>query len=344
MSSKSLHRYLGLVLCLIMLSISVTGVLLLWKKEYLWLTVEGGREPVNVSLLAEAIDTIEASYDEDELVFIQLNSEDLSLHKVFLSDRRYAWHKQRGDKIQQWSGNQRWEDLILDLHHRFLLGNTIGLNMAGLGGLLLLPLIFLGLIIWWPRRSWLRFAVVPRSFERAVLMRSHGNLGALFALPFVLLAFTGVILIYPTESRLVLLDSVGAGGSAIIQTEAFDSSNGLPSWASLIESARLKFPGSKIRSVQPASSTSPNRTVYLQQRDTWDRLGRTSLKFHPNGELTIKDELQQSSAKRVFDFSYPLHTAKLGLLYRLIMTLVGLALAFLCLLGLLSYLKSLSKN
>jgi uncharacterized iron-regulated membrane protein len=45
------------------------------------------------------------------------------------------------------------------------------------------------------------------------------------------------------------------------------------------------------------------------------------------------------TAKRIFGFSYPLHTAKLGLVYRLFSTLVGLGLALLSLLGLVSYLK-----
>ncbi|MBL4672334.1 MAG: PepSY domain-containing protein, partial [Arenicella sp.] len=152
MSIKLFHRYIGLLLCLIMLSISITGVILVWKKEYLWLSVDGARQVADPNMLAKAIENIEASYDDGEVTFIQLYSEDLSIHKVFLSDRRYAWHNQRGDKVQVWSGNQRWEDFFLDLHHRFLLGNKIGLNIAGFGGLLALPLLVLGFILWWPRR------------------------------------------------------------------------------------------------------------------------------------------------------------------------------------------------
>jgi len=106
---------------LILLSISITGVILIWKKEYLWLSVDGARQTVDPKLLPEAIDNIESSYASGEVAFIQLYSEDLSIHKVSLSERRYAWHNQRGDKVQVWSGNQRWEDFFLDLHHRFLM-------------------------------------------------------------------------------------------------------------------------------------------------------------------------------------------------------------------------------
>ena len=81
MSIKLFHRYIGLLLCLIMLSISLTGVVLIWKKEYLWLSVDGARESVDTSLLAKAIENIEASYADDEVTFVQLYSEDLSIHK-----------------------------------------------------------------------------------------------------------------------------------------------------------------------------------------------------------------------------------------------------------------------
>jgi len=339
MSIKLLHRYVGLLLCLIMLTISLTGVILVWKKEYLWLTVDGARDTVNTQLLSTAIEAIETSYESDEVIFIQLHSEDLSIHKVFLAGRRYAWHDQHGRQIQIWSGNQRWEDFFLDLHHRFLLGNTIGLNIAGFGSLLLLPLIVFGLVLWWPRRNMISLGMAPRSLRRGALMQSHGNIGGVFALPIIILAITGVILVYPVESRTVLLGATGQGGAATIQNETYDASNGLPAWSELILIAGEKFPESEIRSVQPSSSKSAKRSVNLQQRDGWHRLGRTSLKFHENGELLIEDELAQPMAKRVFGFSYPLHTAKLGLLYRLLASIVGLAFALLCVFGFMSFLK-----
>lgn len=343
MPIKLFHRYLGLALCLVMLSISMTGVFLVWKKEFLWLTVESSREEVDTRWLAKAIDNIEASYAKDEVIFIQLHSEDLSIHKVFLSGRRYAWHNQRGEKIQIWSGHERWEDFVLDLHRRFLLGNTIGLNIVGFGGLLVLPLIVFGLIIWWPRRKLLSRGLLFRCSEPGALVASHGNIGGVFALPISLLVISGVILVYPVESRVVLLESIGAN-QATTKAGSFDVSNGMPNWSSLIQIAREQFPESRIRSVQPSSTKSAKRSVNLQQKVGLHRLGRTSLKFFGSGVLVIEDELKQPRAKRVFGFSYPLHTAKLGWFYRLFVTFVGLAFSLLCVLGLVSYFKALSVN
>ncbi|MBL4673726.1 MAG: PepSY domain-containing protein [Arenicella sp.] len=170
-------------------------------------------------------------------------------------------------------------------------------------------------------------------------MVSHANIGAIFCLPILLLTITGVILVYPQESKVVLLESLGADGQAIVENTIFDASDGLPTWSTAIEMAKNKFPESRIRSVQPSSIKSNRKSVNLQQKEGWHRLGRSSLTSHANGELTIQDELAQLRAKRVFGFSYPLHTAKLGLVYRIFITLVGLGFAFLSLLGLISYLK-----
>ena len=339
MTISLIHRYLGLALCALVFSISLTGVVLVWKKEFLWLTLDAAREVIDVDTLPRAIDNIEASYAQNELIFIQLYSEDLSIHKAFLSGRRYAWHDQAGKQIQLWSGNDRWEDFVLDLHHRFLLGNTIGLNIAGFAGVLLIVLIAFGLIIWWPRRASISFGIWPRYRHRYAWLKAHGNIGGLFAAPILLLSLTGVILVYPIEARFLLLESIAADETVVEKIEHYNADGNFHSWAKLISLAREIFPESRIRSIQVGSIESPKRSVNLQQKNGWHRLGLTSLKFHSNGELVIIDELKKNKVKRVFNFSYPLHAAKLGIFYRITVSLIGLMLAALCIFGLISFLK-----
>lgn len=341
MQLNVIHRYLGLVLSVLMLIISITGTLLLWKKEFLWLDFPQSRQTTDRSLLPSAINSIEAQYAADEVIFIQLYSEDLSLHKVFLSDRRYAWHNQAGDQLEQWSRNGRFEDWLLDLHHRLLLGNKVGLQVAGFGGLFLMPLLLIGLLLWWSRRRTLGLGLWPKRMKRGALLVSHGNVGAVFSIPIFMLALTGVILIYPSESRFVLLNGfTEQGAPAIVKTQSYDASAGLPSWQIAIQNVYKRYPGSKVRSVTPSTSNNNARTVAFQQPSGWHRLGRSSLKFTLDGQLFVKDELQQDRAKRVFSFSYPLHTAKLGFWYKIAISFVGFAFSLLCALGLVSYFKS----
>jgi len=216
------------------------------------------------------------------------------------------------------------------------------------GGLLLMPLLIAGIIIWWPRRRALRLGLLPKSSERGVLIRSHGNIGGIFALPICLLTLTGVILVYPVEARRLLLDPQE---KAIISTSTLSDApyrqfedivevGQLPSWSDLIELADTVFLGSQIRSVRPASEKYPNRRVNVQQKEGWHRLGRSYIEVNRSGTLTTKDALSETKRMRIFNFSYPLHTAKLGLAYKLVLTMVGLAFGFLCVIGLWSFLQS----
>lgn len=335
---KRIHHYLGLLLCLIMLSISITGCLLVWKPEYLWLTIAQARETQNhePGLIADAIDSIEKHHPSGSIKLVQIFSEDLTLHKVFLSDKQYAWHDQRGKLIEQWGSNERIEDWLLDLHHRFLLGNTIGLNIAGFGGLLLIPLILIGLFIWWPRRRLLKTGVVPKSMRHGSLMRSHGNLGSLSIIPILIVSISGVILVYPTEARNILLPT---SNNDALPTLVDSHTSPITSWSDRLSTARALYPKSTIRWISPATAKYPNFSVGLQQQQAWNRMGNTTLSFIDGALTSNQNALGRSAAVRLMDFTFPLHVGKLDLWYRLLLTLFGLSLGSLSVLGLTSYIR-----
>jgi uncharacterized iron-regulated membrane protein len=319
-----------------MLSISLTGCLLIWKPEYLWLTIYQARETQNheSGFLVDAIESIEKHHPSGSIKLIQIFSENLALHKVFLSNQQYAWHDQRGDLVQQWGSKQRIEDWLLDLHHRFLLNNTIGLNIAGFSGLLIIPLISIGLCIWWPRRRFLNIGVIPNSVRHTSLVRSHGNLGFLSIIPILIVSISGVILIYPTQSRDLLLPKAKPN---LMASSVESHAPPITSWSDRLSTASSLYPQSRIRWVSPATQKYPNFSVGLEQQQTWNPMGNTTLSFI-NGALTSnQNALTRSTAVRVMDFTLPLHTGKLGLWYRLLLTLFGLSLGSVSVLGLASY-------
>ncbi len=323
-----------------MFCISVSGTLLLLKREYLWLTIPAARAPLQTALIPSMLDAVEASYAEDELRFVQLNSHALGIHKIFLSERRYAWHDQYGKQLQLWSGNERVEDWILDFHHRFLLGNTVGLNMAGFSGLLIVFVMLAGFYLWWPRRRAWRLGLKIKYGERAEYLRTHSNLGATIIVPLMLLAITGVILVYPSESRFVLQNGFSSTPPALsVSRQAIDSPKWNNTWAEQIGYALEQFPQAQLKWVQPASETSSERVIGLAQRGAWDATGKTSIRFADTNLAVIKDARRQTASVRAVDFSYSLHTGDLHLAYRMLMVLVGLGLSWLCVLGLRSYLS-----
>lgn len=338
MKLKRVHRYLGLGLVAVMLVISVTGVMLLWKREYLWLTIPQARETVQLSAesIANSLVKMQNHYAPYELRMVQLGSENLSLHRAFLSDKRYAWHAQGGEQLALWSGSDRFEDWLLDLHHRFLLGNTIGLNIAGFGGLLLVPLMLMGLVLWWPRRRMRKLGIFPQSHARGAWMLSHGNLGAMAILPIFLISITGVILVYPSEARWVMLDGFGAPAEVAKKHIQLDAQ---PTLRAALEIASTQFVNSRPRWISLPSQERRSFAIGIQQATAWNRMGTTSLTFSEEGLLTINDAQTHRRWRRVFDFSYPLHAAKLSWPLRLLLSLIGLGLCLLCCYGLGSFLK-----
>jgi len=267
-----------------------------------------------------AIEKIKSAYPDSNVQLIQLYSEGLSIHKVFLSERRYAWHDQRGNQLQVWTANQRVEDWLLDLHHRFLLG---------------MPLLLVGLFLWWPWRRSFKLIFWPRTSQRPNLMRAHTNLGAVFCLPIMLTVLTGVILVYPSESRFVLVDKFGDSSPPLTQTVTIEETPF--SWRNALTLVTERFPEAQVRWVSTGTEHNAQAVVGIQQAKEWNRLGMSSIRFSSQHDILINDALRQPMAERVFEFSYPLHTAKLGFWYRLLLSSVGLALAGLCLFGLFSF-------
>lgn len=352
-SFRKIHRWLGLTLCLILLSISCTGVILIWKKEYLWLNLPQAREVINNnhSSLSKAIDHIQSNYAEGQITRIDLYVEDLALHKVFLTNDSYAWHDQQGAKIQQWRSNERFEDWLLDLHHRFLL-DDVGLNIAGFSGLLLMALVILGIFIWWPIKHQLKKGLLPnkqqwRELNCGALIRSHGNIGAIFSIPILIISITGVILIYPYESKNLLVDyfvPVNDYQDHEI-TDQLDTLYGPDegSWQRVIERSLDLHPNARLHWLLFSDSFNSYKIVGLQQANGWNTTGKTEIYIEPkSGYMDFNtNALKKSNAERLYNFSYPLHSGKLGFWHKLLMTFIGTSLFFISFIGVTSYFKRL---
>lgn len=268
----------------------------------------------------------------DEQLFVQIHSIDLNIHKVFLANRHYAFHDSKGELIKAWQGNGGVEDWLLDFHHRFLLGNTIGLNIAGGSGLLTIVLVFTGLFLWWPyRRFWkptIRFSV-----KHSHARNSHSNLGAFLAGPLLLIAVTGVILVYPTESRWLLQNGFS---SSAPEPVIIEKSLSIADLDAQIDFALAEFPGSRLRSLQAATKGKAERVIGLSQHGAWDTTGKTSVRFESD-KVIIKDARQQATKVRAVGLTYALHIGKINLAYRLALILIGICLCGLTFFGFRSF-------
>jgi uncharacterized iron-regulated membrane protein len=344
--TRAVHGWGGALLALLVLSSSSTGTLLVWKQEYLWLTIPEARAAFDPSpeALAFIVEKIEAQFDPDEILQVQLATRDFALTKVTMFDTRYAYVDSQGYVVAEWFLNDRWEEWLYDLHHRLLLGN-LGLSIVGFAAMAMLLLVIAGIITFWPLRSGFRFGFRLSSTARQHLLSTHRTVGIIEALPFCLTLATGIILAFPTQTEDLLLEPVRMTQeySDALSLNVDNISGGdSGQWLPAMRRALATFPAGEIRSVQVANDASSYRIIGVKQPSEWhpDGLSRVYVEA-AGGYMDVRfDATTLPLIERTYNTVYPLHTGKLdNLAYKLLLTLSGLLIAFLSTLGLVAFIK-----
>ena len=124
-SLRAVHAWGGVILAFLILLVSLSGTLLVWKEDYLRWSFPQAREAFDPTpdALAQIAHAIETEFDRDLIALIEFATEDFALTKVTLTDGGFAFVDTHGRTIGQWAINERWEDWLYDLHHRLLLEN-----------------------------------------------------------------------------------------------------------------------------------------------------------------------------------------------------------------------------
>jgi len=339
---RSVHGWAGILFTAYLFVIALTGTLLLWKQAYLWLVFPEARadfEPAPEVLASIAAD-IEARFGEQTILQIQFPTESLALTRVVMPDAHYAYVAADGTLLDEWVLNERWEEWLYDLHHRLLLGDT-GLSLTGSAGLVLLALVVLGLIAWWPLRRGFGRGLWPRNAARPWMLRAHRNLGSLVALPFLLSIVTGVVLAFPgwVDSRLEPMRRTEAYSDAMMIGLDTLSGVGTGDWLPALERAQASFPEGRIRTTTVPNGFDTYRVIGIQQAEEWHPLGSSKIYIDaPEGYMDVRIDAQSLPAlERAFNAAFPLHTGRLNLPYRLLLTASGLGLVLASVFGLLGF-------
>jgi uncharacterized iron-regulated membrane protein len=346
---RTVHAWGGFILALLILLISLTGSVLVWKKEYLWLTIPESRASAEITpeLAATVTDAAQSHFGLDVLL-LQFGHENLGLHKVYMPDSQYALLDSTGTIIDQWYLNDRPEEWLYDLHHRLLLGNT-GLTVAGLSAIAMLLLVFVGLIAWWPSRKSFNWRLWISGWPRIKLLATHRNIGVVAALPTCVLLLTGVVLSFPFQAQeLLLADYHYSQEYSDLYTVGLDELSGTENGERLaaFQRAQASFPEGAIRSVEPPSRMSGYRLIGMQQNaNEWHQSGLSRVYIAPDtGYMDMRlNAASLSIVEQLYNLSYPLHTAKADRLwYRIVVFIFGIAMCLLSFLGCVSFVKKLT--
>ncbi|NHK28994.1 PepSY domain-containing protein [Parvularcula flava] len=339
-TARALHAWAGAILSALMIVLSLSGALLVWKEDYLRLTMPEARQPFeatpdNLAILAN---TAETKFGRENIRLIVFGTEHFGINKVYLHGEDFAYLDGEGNVLATWHGTARFEEWLFDLHHYLLAGRT-GKLVAGAAGLSMAVLIIAGLIAFWPTRKAFRLGMAVRSLRRPHLLLSHRNIGIIFAVPAFLLILTGGAIVYygPTKAILTVFDTPAPAPQPVARVEAQD-------WQAVFTAGQAAFPDADIRMGSWPSESRPAASVRMRRAPEWHPNGRTYLAAPlAQGEPTTTTNAQAAPlGERAYNAFYPLHAAKTGgIVYKLVVFMTGIALTALGLLGLISFVQRL---
>lgn len=333
---RTVHAWAGALLSLFLIVIGLSGALLVFKADWIRLTVTGASLKVapTASTLGAAANALQAEH-HGHIQRIEFAGPDLGVHQVFLHGG-YGYAAGDGRLVAQWSGPTRPETWLYDLHHFLLAGDT-GMLVVGAIGVAAALLILTGVVVWAPGVRNFRPRFWPRSSERRDLLAVHRNLGAIFALPLLLFCLSGAGLIFYKTAQAWL----GRLFPEQVEEQFFTPAYaGTVDWTKALAAAQASFPKARLTMAIFPPEAGDAAIVRLKQPEEWTPIGNTEVLVDPssNTVMGVRDALSARKSMRLFNAFYPLHTAKVGgRAYDAIVFASGLGMAGLGGLGLWSF-------
>lgn len=330
---RKLHAWAGLGLCLILATLALSGSALVFKPQWLRLTVPGADQIVTVTPQMAAEAMVHAESQFPNLRSVTFAGPEIGLHQVNLKGGG-GYLRPDGVAVQSWAKNERFVDWVFDLHHHLLNGDT-GQMVAGFAGLGALVLSITGLILWWPARRSFSWRVTPAAGPgRAPWLSAHRNVGVIAAPVLLVILMTGAPVALGEQTGKLF----GFERSAPVEAKAAPVD-----WPAALAAAQARFPDASLRS---ASLPQNGRavTVRLRQPQEWHVNGRTMVHLDPatSQVLSVEDAFQQSGVEQVFNGLWPVHASRVGgIAWKLATLLGGLSLLALSLYGAESYRRKL---
>lgn len=319
-----IHRWTGGFLGLLLALLGLSGTILLWEGEWVALPHAGDPAAENV----QAIGRIAEREAADGALRITFAGEEIGLHHVAKDGGAGAYVAQDGTTVAAWSNQwERPELWIFDLHHHLFSGHN-GELVTGWAGIAGLVFVITGSILWWRSRRSFRWRWWPDRFKPGPIVSHHRDLGILAAPLLLVSLVTGTGMIFDGAANWVLRPF---GRIETVKPPEIAATGRAAPVAAMLTEAKARFPKAALRRLTLPSKPGQPWSIRMRQGFEWTPNGRTTLYFDGRGEvLRIDDPATGSRAAAISETFYPLHTAKVGgLVWKLLMTLSGLALTLL---------------
>ncbi len=230
-------------------------------------------------------------------------------------------------------GQRQWGGYLMSflykLHYTLLAGDT-GETIVGVMGLLLMFSLVSGIVLWWPKLSkFFQAFTFRRSTNGTRFMYDlHKTMGAYAALVLLVIAFSGVYMIFPQYvkpvvgmvSPLTVIAPAQLSVSADAGTERLDIDD-------ISEIAKDRFPQTELQRIYfPAAVGGAYRVIMRQPREVRKTSGSTQLWVEPSGGnvLAVQTPQTLSGGDTFLAWMFPLHNGEaFGLSGRIVVFVMG---------------------
>ncbi|MBD2771750.1 PepSY-associated TM helix domain-containing protein [Iningainema tapete] len=333
-----LHRYLGLVVGLVLIIIGLTGSLLVFEKEISQFLVTQqfgqvsvGQQRVPVESVLDTVKTAYASQPDLKLLGINTVGDAQTPYRVLLQSpneqRTEVFVNPYTGKIM---GSQVWDTseigLIFKLHYQLLAGK-VGEVIAGIVAFVLLILSITGIVLWpgW-RKLIAGFKIKWDAHPKRVNFDVHKLIGAIAAVFLTMIAFTGVCWNFwefskPAIHVATLTPILPYPVSQPIEGK---SSLGL---SEILQKADAAIPGAVTTYIRlPLTKEGVFRIGKKQPQETNEYgYSQVYLDQYTGKVVQLKNGLEPSRADRIFQTFGPIHFGTFwGLPSRIFYVFVGL--------------------
>lgn len=346
---RKLHRWFCLLISIVIIFTAISGVILTFKDEIMALSISGNvpiYSPPDIQQTSEALKNL-AIADTKKIRF---PTENFNYFTRITDDFSYFYHP---DNLLQMKAAYNIPVIlngVVELHTSLFAGHT-GETIVGFFGLGLVFVILNGVLIWIPtRRSFRINKTVPKNMKRGSLLHSHRNLGVLVGGMFVLIAVTGVGMVFYDNVRGVFYEVYSAKDNVKKVDEIYIKVENrfFQPWDKILHRVNDALPHGRITSYSVAKD--PNNAMWkfrLRYKEDWLPNGSSFVKIDPYTAeaVSIIDARKAHPVDRLMRKFFPLHSGKIGgRLYQLLITLSGICLLLMIFTGFSSWIKTKRKK
>lgn len=313
-TARTLHRYLGWLIGIWLLLISLSGAVLLFKNDLLrwqYPQLQNLPLPSDISQWGLLLNQLQ---QQPDFRYVKYPDQDAHwLEAVTHSNQRHYYNASHTLMLTR-APRGDWIDWLYDFHLH-LLGGKAGHTVLGVIGLICLVLLVAGIVQWWPKRFNRRLLALPKPALNARTLRQWHSLLALSFAPLLLLTtVTGSLMVFNAEFRSVLsVFSATPAPAAPLKTAGYQP---LPDtdWTAALTQAQAQWPDALLRLSSLRTAAGQPISFRARMAGEWHQNGRSVLQIDALSNKTIYATPASAfgATGAIANSLYPLHTAAIG--------------------------------